>query len=241
MLQHPHIVQVHDLGEHAGMVYIAMEYVAGGTLYRCLRGEPQPARAVAALLEQVARAAGFAHRRGIVHRDIKPDNVLLANPPRPDGAGGQRRAPQYGFPKLTDFGLFRRVGDDDGEEEGTVIGTASYMAPEQANSRKGGICPSTDVWGLGAVMYEMLTGRPPFRGSTVHDVLTCILSGEVVPPRKLHKLPRDLEAICLKCLQQDPARRYADGEALAEDLRRFQEGRRVVARPGGFWSRLFSW
>jgi serine/threonine protein kinase len=238
MLQHPNILQVYDLGEHAGMVFIAMEYVAGGTLHRLLRGEPQPARPAAALLEQVAQAAGFAHRRGIVHRDIKPANVLLASPPGAENTGGRRNAPQYGFPKLTDFGVVRRIGKDDGEKEGMIMGTPSYMAPEQATGRMEAISPSTDVWGLGAMMYEMLTGRPPFRAASALDVLMLVVKGHVVPPSKLYKVPRDLEAICLKCLDADPARRYADGEALADDLRRFQEGRRVAARPGGVWSWL---
>jgi serine/threonine protein kinase len=171
MLQHPHILQVYDLGEHAGIVFIAMEYLAGGTLHRWLRGEPQPTRPAAALLEQVAQAAGFAHRRGIVHRDIKPANVLLASPPGTQNQGGRRKTPQYGYPKLTDFGLVRRIAKDDGETEGMIIGTPSYMAPEQASGRMDAISPSTDVWGLGALMYEMLTGRPPFRAASPLDVL----------------------------------------------------------------------
>jgi serine/threonine protein kinase len=242
MLQHPHIVQVYDLGEHAGMVFIAMEYVAGGTLRRWVRGEPQPPRPAATLLEQVAQAAGFAHRRGIVHRDIKPANVLLANLSGPENRGNRGRVTgHYGFPKLTDFGLLRRLGTDDGETEGMVIGTPSYMSPEQARGRPEAISPSTDVWGLGAMLYEMLTGRPPFRAASALDVLMQVIHGQVVPPSKLHKVPRDLEAICLKCLQPDAVRRYADGDGLADDLRRFLEGRRVAARPGGFWSGLAFW
>jgi serine/threonine protein kinase len=238
VLQHPHIVQVYDLGEHAGIVFIAMEYVAGGSLHRLLRGEPQPARPAAALVGQVAQAAGFAHQRGIVHLDIKPANVLLASPAGPEKQGGPRKTPQYGFPKLSDFGLVRRIGKDDGETEGMIMGTPSYMAPEQASGRMEAFSPSTDVWGLGALLYEMLTGRPPFRAASPMEVLMLVIKGQVVPPGKLQKVPRDLEAICLKCLQPDRARRYADGEALADDLRRFQEGRRVAARPGGVWSWL---
>ncbi len=239
MLQHPHILQVYDLGEHAGMVYIAMEYVDGGTLYRMLCGEPQPPVAAAELLEQLAQAVGFAHRRGIIHRDLNSANILLVPPARreePDACEGARQ--RYGFPKVTDFGLMRRLGEDDSSEG--IVGTPSYMSPEQVAGRTAEMGPQTDVWGLGVILYEMLTGRPPFRGANFMDVLKQVIQGEVSPPGKLQPVPPDLESICLKCLQKDPAHRYADGEELAEDLRRFLDGHRTTARPtGGFWARLF--
>jgi serine/threonine protein kinase len=242
-LHHPHIVQVYDLGEHEELVYIAMEYVEGGTLHRLLRGEPQPPRLAAELLEQLAEAIGYVHRRGIVHRDLKPSNVLLVRPPDQDRTAKRRARPtakeHYGFPKITDFGVVLRLGKDQEEEEGTIVGTPSFMSPEMASGRD--IGPGVDVWSLGAILYEMLTGRPPFLGRTPLDLLMVVMEREVLPPSSLRKVPADLEAICLKCLQKDPGQRYADGLELAEDLRRVQQGCAPLARAPGFWGRMLSW
>jgi serine/threonine protein kinase len=245
-LQHPHIVQVYDRGEHHGLHYVAMEYVEGGSLAEKLRGRPQPPRPTAELLEEVARAFGFAHRRGLVHRDPKPSNILLA--PSPDSRKASatqalRARDLYGFPKVTDFGLVRRL-DGEGmvtEMEGAIVGTPSYMSPEQASGQPGQVVPASDVWGLGAMLYEMLTGRPPFREATMMDTLRKILSGEVLAPSTILKVPADLEAICLKCLSKEPGQRYADGTELADDLRRFLEGKPPRARPARFWDRFAFW
>jgi WD40 repeat protein len=218
-LQHSHIVQIHEVGKHGGLPFLSLEYVDGGTLTQKLLGEPQQPREAARLIERLARAVHFAHQHGIVHRDIKPSNVLLTSD---------------GVPKITDFGLAKRGAVGTGmTQTGAILGTPSYMAPEQAEAKKE-IGPAADTYSLGAIFYEMLTGRPPFRAPTPLDTVLQVISEEPVPPRQLQsKVPRDLETICLKCLQKDPRKRYASAEELADDLARFLADQPIVARPVG--------
>ncbi len=233
-LQHPNIVQIFEVGEHDGRPFLAIELVEGGSLHQKLAGQPQPPRAAAELVETLARTVHYVHERGLVHRNLKPHVVLLA--PQPGSA--------YGVPKLADFGLVKRLAPGKGpdEPEGTVVGTPAYMAAEQAAARNQDIGPAADVYGLGAILYEMLTGRSPFRGNTVLDTLQQVMSQEPVPPSRMQPgVPRDLEAICLKCLQKEPQKRYASALALAEDLRRFLDGEPVRACPLGPAERLLRW
>jgi WD40 repeat protein len=227
-LQHPHIVQIHEVGEQEGRPYFALEYVAGGSLAQRLDGTPWPAQRAACLVETVAGAMHAAHQRGIIHRDLKPGNVLLT---------------ADGVPKITDFGLVKRL-DDPSEltHSDAIVGTPSYMAPEQAAGKAKEIGPATDVYALGAILYQLSTGRPPFKGETAEETLSQLRAQEPVPPRRLQpKLPRDLETICLKCLAKEPRKRYGSAAALAEDLRRFQEARPIVARPTPAWERALKW
>ena len=237
-LNHPHIVQLFAFGEHAGHPYLAMELVSGPTLQACTQGEVQPPADAARLVMLLARAMQAAHDQGIVHRDLKPANVLLA-PPLSDPALNSA----LGCPKLTDFGLALRLGgDDDRERMGTVAGTPSYMAPEQATGQVNAIGPATDVYGLGAILYQLLTGRPPFRGVSIAATLRQVTNDDPVPPRLLQPdAPRDLETICLKCLQKDSTRRYTSARSLADDLHRFLSGEPIVARPVGPIERAWKW
>ncbi|QEH35413.1 Serine/threonine-protein kinase PrkC [Aquisphaera giovannonii] len=227
-LQHPGIVQIHEVGEHEGRPFLALEYVPGGTLDRALGGTPLPADRAAALAEPLALAVEHAHGRGVVHRDLKPANVLLT-------AAGE--------PKIADFGLARIVaGDSNQTDSGAMVGTPSYMAPEQVDGGPGRVGPAADIYALGAILYEALTGRPPFRGESPVETLLQVRGADVVPPRRLRPdLPRDLETICLKCLEKDPRRRYATARALADDLRAFRDGRPIVARPVPAWERAWLW
>jgi hypothetical protein len=220
-LQHPHIVQVFEAGERDGWPYLAMEYVDGGSLAQKLNGTPLPPHQGAQLVESLARAVSYAHQRGIIHCDLKPANVLLT---------------EDGTPKITDFGLARRLDGEAGlTQSGSIRGTPSYMAPEQAEGRAKDIGPATDVYALGAVLYELLTGRPPFRAATVLETLDQVRSRPPLSPRCLQpRLPRHLEVICLTCLQKDPRQRYPSAGALAEDLRRFRGGEPIQARRGAF-------
>src|SRR5689334_17326989 len=199
-LQHPNVVQIFEVGdwpaEGGPTPYLALEYVAGPSLDRHLAGRPQPPRAAAALVETVARGVHAAHGAGVVHRDLKPANVLLA---------------ADGTPKITDFGLAKRLDAPAGHSlSGLVVGTPSYMAPEQAAGKSQAVGPAADVYSLGAVLYELLTGRPPFRGATPVDTVLQVLADEPAPPRLLQpRVPPDLDTICLKCLHKQPGGRYA--------------------------------
>jgi serine/threonine protein kinase/uncharacterized caspase-like protein len=211
-LQHPHILQIFELGEHEGLPYFSMEFCQGGSLAGRRRHQHLDPPEAGRIVEAIARAAHHAHQQGIVHRDIKPANVLLTGD---------------GLPKLTDFGLAKVVGDGGAgiTGSGAVLGTPGYMAPEQAGGRSEAVGPPTDVYSLGAVLYECLTGRPPFSGESLARTLFKLLHEQAPPPsRFLPGLPRELDRICLRCLEKDPARRYGTAEALAEDLQRFLAG-----------------
>jgi serine/threonine-protein kinase len=227
-LHHANVVQVYDVGDWAGRPYFTMELIEGGSLAQRLAGTPQPARPAAALLATLAEATHAAHQGGIVHRDLKPANILFT----PDGS-----------PKVTDFGLARRLEGGPGLTlSGVPLGTPSYMAPEQARGQSRAVGPAVDVYALGAILYELLTGRPPFRAETQAETVLQVIDQEPVPPARLNaKVPRDLETVCLKCLQKEPHRRYASAAALADDLRRFGEGRPIQARPLGLAARSWCW
>jgi serine/threonine protein kinase/tetratricopeptide (TPR) repeat protein len=243
-LQHPHIVQIHEIGEHDGRPFFSLEFVEGGSLARKLDATPQPARAAAQLLETLARAIHAAHQRGIVHRDLKPANVLLVRSDPIHGVrlGSPAEAGHY-EPKITDFGLAKQLDHDAGQTPtGAVMGTPSYMAPEQAGGRSKMVGPAADVYALGAMLYELLTGRPPFKAETTWDTLMQVVAEEPVPPRRLQpKVPRDLETICLKCLEKNPGRRYSSAEALADDLKRWLGSEPILARRTGPVEQLAKW
>jgi WD40 repeat protein len=252
-LQHPHLVQIHDVGTWLSRVggptypFLSMEYVDGSNLAQYLRDGPLAPRDAATLIETLARAIHYAHERGIVHRDLKPANVLLAAERQTETPGQGETVPPARpefaslVPKITDFGIAGRL-DVDGSQTrtGTVLGTPSYMAPEQATGRTHAIGRATDVYALGAILYEILTGRPPFKGTTVLDTLEQVRLLEPVAPRRFQpKTPVDLETICLKCLAKEPPKRYATAEALADDLRRFLDDKPIQARPTPVWEQIW--
>jgi tRNA A-37 threonylcarbamoyl transferase component Bud32 len=226
-LNHPNIVQIHEVGEHGGVPYLALEFCEGGSLGDKLDGTPLPPKEAAQLVATLAGAVLAAHERQIVHRDLKPANVLLT---------------AAATLKVTDFGLAKDMGADGKTASGAVVGTPSYMAPEQAAAERGKVGPASDVYALGAILYECLTGRPPFKGPTQLDTLLQVMHDEPVPPRHLQPgLPRDLETVCLKCLQKEPAKRYPSAAELAEDLGRFCRSEPVRARPVGALDRGWRW
>jgi WD40 repeat protein/serine/threonine protein kinase len=262
-LQHPNIVQIHDVGEHDGRPYFALELVDGGSLKERLTGTPLPPRQAAQLVQTLAEAIHAAHQCGIVHRDLKPGNVLLQKsltPRRQDATKVEEREDEgngptsssslcasaslrEALPKITDFGLAKRL-DESGTktQSGAFLGTPSYTAPEQAAGEVRRIGPATDVYGLGAILYELLTGRPPFRAETAMETLRQVMGEDPAPPRNLSpRLPRDLETICLKCLRKEPQQRYATAADLAEDLRRFLAGEVIRARPTAVPERAAKW
>jgi serine/threonine protein kinase len=232
-LQHPGIVQIYELLEHQGLMCLALEYVGGGDLRQRMHAGGGPGglmttRDAAALMATLARAVDFAHQRGVLHRDLKPSNILLTDD---------------GQPKIGDWGLARLLHDSPDAavltQPGSVLGTPAYMAPEQAEGQPDLLGPATDVYALGNILYELLTGRLPFAGSSMRDVLMQVQAVEPTPPRRLRPtIPPDLELVCLKCLQKDPARRYATAAALAEDLERWLRGEPIGIRPVSAWRRL---
>ncbi len=233
-LTHPNIVQIHEVGEiESHGPFLVLEYVEGGSLSQKLARAPQPPRQAAAMVAVLARAVHFAHERGVLHRDLKPANVLLT---------------ADGTPKITDFGLARfleaeaAAAPDRPTPTGAVLGTPGYMAPEQASGVTRAPTAAIDVYALGAVLYEMLTGRPPFLAEGPLETMMLVMTEDPVPPRRLQaRVPRDLETICLHCLRKNPRQRYPSAEALAADLQRFLDGRPVRARPAGPAERLAKW
>ncbi len=227
-LQHPNIVQVYEVGEEAGRPFFSLEFVEGGSLQGKMNGIPQPPAQAATLMATLARAMQAAHDKGIVHRDLKPANILLTTD---------------GVPKIADFGLAKKLDSDVGQTQSdSILGTPSYMAPEQAEGKAKEVGPLADVYSLGAILYDLLTGRPPHRGTTMLDTLHLVRNQEPVTPTQLQpKIPHDLETICLKCLQKDASRRYTSAAALAADLERFGRGEPILARPISRFERGWRW
>jgi serine/threonine protein kinase len=282
-LQHPNIVQIHEVGEADGHPYCALEFVEGGNLAKKIAGKPLPAREAAKLVEALARAMQLAHSRNVVHRDLKPANILLQrkqstdytdytdkNARRLSSSAESVESVDDFLPKITDFGLARQLDSDSGETQaGAVMGTPSYMAPEQASGRAHEAGPAADIYALGAILYECLTGRPPFKGKTMVETLEQVRTQEPVPPSRVARsgdrattrsggrattrggrattrgratmVPPDLETICLKCLHKEPEKRYASAAELADDLVRYQHGEPIRARPVGGIERCVKW
>ena len=227
-LRHSNIVHIHDVGQFHGQDFFAMEYIEGQSLAERIKQGPIDANAAVRLVATVARAVEHLHQQGIIHRDLKPSNILL-------DADGQ--------PYVTDFGLAKVfTGATDMTATGVIAGTPSYMAPEQASGRRAEISPATDVYSLGAILYELLTGAPPFHAESALDTLMAVLSGDPPMPRTLNpRIPRGLELICLKCLAKEPRDRYASAAALADELDRFARGEALAVRPPTLAQRFWSW
>jgi tetratricopeptide (TPR) repeat protein len=223
-LRHPNVVQIYDIGEAEGLPYMVFELLDGGSLETRVARAPQPGGFAAELLATLARAVHLAHQAGIIHRDLKPTNVLFT---------------QDGVPKITDFGLAKRLESDDRHTlSGEIMGSPSYLAPEQARGHSREVGPAADVYALGAILYRVLTGRPPFAGGTAMETVSRVLDEDVVPPRRLApRLHPDLETICLMCLAKDPSKRYGSAQALADDLERYLKDQPVRARRTPFWMR----
>jgi serine/threonine protein kinase len=224
-LQHPNIVAVFEVGEIESQHFFSMEFIDGLSLSQMLHRGPIPGRRVARYLQTLAQAVHYAHERGIVHRDLKPSNILIDSADQPH---------------ITDFGLAKQLNTDSGQTRtGTVLGTPSYMAPEQAEGRTHAIGPAADIYSLGAILYECLTGKPPFRNENVYDTVRQVINDAPRPPRELNdQVDEDLELICLKCLEKDPALRYDTARALADDLRRFLDGEPISARSLNVFDRI---
>ncbi len=227
-LDHPGIVPIFEVGQHEGQHYFSMGFVEGQSLSQRLTDGPLPPREAAALMAAVADAIDYAHQCGVIHRDLKPGNILLD---------------QKGNPRVTDFGLAKKLEGDSGlTGSGQIMGTPSYMPPEQAGGKRAAVGPAADVYALGATLYALITGRPPFQAATAMDTVLQVISDEPVPPRRLNpSIPRDLETISLKCLEKEPDRRYANAAAMAADLRRFLTGEPIAARPVTRLERLAKW
>jgi eukaryotic-like serine/threonine-protein kinase len=257
-LQHPNIVQIYDVGDVAGRPYFVLEFVSGGSLAQYLNGTPQSARRASQFVEVLARAVQAAHANGIVHRDLKPANILLIPAPQITTELGDQTHAQNtvvvdnvlkAVPKITDFGVAKRAdGDWKAKLEssltvtGDLLGTPSYMAPEQAAPVGPPVGPAADIYALGAILYELLTGRPPFKGETALDTVLQVLHSEPVPVTDLRpNVPRDLETICLKCLRKEPRHRYQSASALADDLQSFLRGGPIKARPRGTVEKVWRW
>jgi predicted Ser/Thr protein kinase len=226
-LHHPNIVEVYDIGEQRGLPFFSQEYIDGKSLKDEIAGKPQRFKNAAGMVETIALAMHYAHRHGIVHRDLKPENVLLS---------------KDGVLKVMDFGLAKNLDSDSSQTRtGTIMGTPNYMAPEQGRGEKQ-VGPLADVYALGAILYEMTTGRPPFLAATAVQTLTLLLNQEAVPPSQLQpNIPADLETITLKCLQKDPQKRYATAKELADDLRHFILREPILARPVSRVERVWRW